>query len=133
SHRRQLVGRLVAVGEPVEADYPRRRRVERAEQVEQRALAGPARADDGDELAAGDPEIHPRQHLDRGAVAAGVALAEVLRLEDRAHSWRMASTGVRPEADREGYSVASTAIARLAATTTKTSRTSTCTGRWSMK
>ena len=97
--------------------------------MEQRALARAAGPDDRDELAPAHLEIDPGEHLDRVAVAPLVHLPEALRLEDRAHSCRIASTGVRLAAAREGYTVASTAMARLAPTTTRTSRSSTWTGR----
>ena len=101
-HRRERGGGLLAVHQPVEPDLARRRRVEGAQQVEQRALARAARPHDGDELPPAHRQVHARQHLDRGAVAAAVQLPESLGLEDRAHSWRIASTGVSPAAAREG-------------------------------
>src|SRR5687768_1537299 len=126
---------LALLGEdlPVEPDFARCGLVERAQQVEQRALPRAARADDRHELAAAHGEIDAGQHLDEVAVAAGVHLAEGVRLEHRHHSWRIASTGSSAAAARDGYSVATTATSTLATTTTRTSAISVCTGRWSMK
>ena len=42
---------------PVDPDRPGRRPVQRADQVQQRRLAGPGRADDGDQLAVPDAQV----------------------------------------------------------------------------
>jgi hypothetical protein len=62
------------------------RLVERAEDLEQRALARPARADDRHELTAGDLEIHAGQHFDRLAVAPQKDAADAGGFKDGAHS-----------------------------------------------
>ena len=87
---------------PVETNRTRRRGVQGAEQVEQRALPGAAGADDRDELSAIHGKVHTGEDLDRGAVATAIDLAEPFRLENRAHSCRIASTGVSEAAEREG-------------------------------
>src|SRR6266508_506089 len=119
--RRSLLGVHLAV-EPHGAAG---RQVQGAQQVKQRALPGPARPHDGHELASAHRQVHPGQHLNGGAVPALVDLPEAHRLEDCAHSCRIASTGVRPAAELEGYRVASTAMARLAITTITASIAST--------
>ena len=48
----------------VEADLALVGGVEGAQQVQQRALAGAALADDGQEFAAADAQAHPLQHRD---------------------------------------------------------------------
>ena len=93
---------LLAEDEAVQPHGSGGRDVERPQQVEQRALARAARADDGHELPASHREIQARQDLDRRPVAAAIDLPKTLRLENRAHSWRIASTGVSPAAAREG-------------------------------
>ena len=101
-HRRELGLGLLAVGAAVETHRAARRRIERAEQVQQRALARSARADDGDELTPAHRQIDPGQDLDRAAVAPLVDLAQTLRLENGAHSWRIASTGVSARGGSRG-------------------------------
>src|SRR3954467_5011175 len=101
--------------------------------MEQRTLARAAGSHDGHELAPVHAEIDPRQNLDGIPIAPPIRLPQRLRLEHGCHSWRIASTGVRAAAERDGYTVAKRAMARLASTTTPTSCHSMCTGRWSMK
>src|SRR5262249_62271027 len=50
--------------------------VEAAEEVQQRRLARPRAADDGDVLAGGQAQVDPAQHLDRPAGGAAEGLAE---------------------------------------------------------
>ena len=102
SHQRQGVGIELAEVPAVELDVSGGGHVQGSEQMEQRALARAAGADDGDELASGHREVDARQHLDREAVASLVDLPQTGGFEDRAHSWRIASTGVSPAAVREG-------------------------------
>ena len=60
-------------GEAVDGDAARLRVVEAQEQVEDRALAGARRADDGDRLAAPDRETHPVEGGDARARRVGEA------------------------------------------------------------
>src|SRR3954452_9628085 len=101
--------------------------------MQQRTLSRPAGPDDGHELSPIDAQIDASQHLNRVGVAAAIHFPQSLGFEHSRHSWRMASTGVRAAAERDGYTVAKRAIARLASTTTATSCHSMWTGRWSMK
>ncbi len=66
----------------VDRDAARRRRVEPAEQVQQRALAGTRRADDRDRLGRLNRERHAAQHV-HGGVAAAERLREPLACEHR--------------------------------------------------
>jgi hypothetical protein len=59
----------------------RRRPVERAEQMQQRALSRAARADDRDHLAPGDLQIDGVEHDDLAAVATDVRLRQRLGLQ----------------------------------------------------
>ena len=97
--------------------------------MQQGALARAAGPDDGHELAPSHLEVHVREDLEGAPVATLVDLAHPVRGEDRGHSCRMASTGVKREAEREGGTVATTASRRLATTTIPTSTASMCTGR----
>ena len=72
----------------------------RPQQVEERALARPARSDDRHHLAPGHPQVDRVEHGDDPAVAADVRLPEGSRFEDR-HS-RIASTGRRRDACSAG-------------------------------
>src|SRR5207248_1382067 len=65
-------------GEP---HLPRRGSLERAEHVEERALARATRADDRDHLAARDGEVHTVEHAQRAAVAAAEDLHDIVGLE----------------------------------------------------
>ncbi len=101
----QLVAVLLAqriVRPAVQDDLARGRRVERAQQVQQRALARPARPDDRHGLAAMHPEVDVIQHLDERPVAASKHLADPASLEDCRHSYRIASTGCRAAARNAG-------------------------------
>src|SRR5690606_35629393 len=60
----------------------RRRIVDAADQVEQRGLAGAAAADEGDQLAPGDPRVHAAQH-DPLARALPVRLDDPAQLDER--------------------------------------------------
>ena len=57
------ITRADRVGAALEADRAGVGRVEAGDQTQQRALAAAAAADDGDELAGGDVEVDPAQHL----------------------------------------------------------------------
>src|SRR5205085_6782578 len=54
----------------VQQDPAGARRQEAADEIEQRALAAAARADDGDEFLAGDREVYRLQRADRGRALA---------------------------------------------------------------
>ena len=125
----QAVGVELVVRRAAEPDLPRGGKIQRAEQVEQGALARPALAGHRHKFAGFHREIDASQDFDGAAVAAPVRLAKVARLEDGAHSWRIASTGVSRAAARDGCSVATTATSRLNTTTAPTSTSSTWTGR----
>jgi hypothetical protein len=79
-------------GAAVDRHVPAVGDVERAEQVQQRALPGPARAHDRDHLPALHRQVDAVEHVDDAAVPAPVRLRHIHRLEDR-HSCLMASTG----------------------------------------
>ncbi len=85
----------------VEHDAPARGRVERSEEMEERALPGPARADDGQHLAASHLEVDAVEDGQQPAVAAAVLLGQANRLEHH-HSCRIASTGYRRAACIDG-------------------------------
>src|SRR5262249_57401267 len=104
----------------VDEDFATRGLVERAEQVEQRALARSAGADHSEHLAAGDLQVDPVEDGDRAAVAAAILLPQFYSLEHH-HSCRIASTGYRRAACSAGEAVASAATARLATTMSVTS------------
>jgi hypothetical protein len=73
-------------------DVAPRGTVEGAEDVEQRALAGATRADDGHHLTAPDLKVDAVKHGHEAAIAATVAFREIVRLDNH-HSCRIASTG----------------------------------------
>ena len=98
----QFGGALLPIGSAIEANRAAGRCVERPQQMQEGALAGPARADDGHELAPAHLEIDAGEDLDLRAVSPTVDLPEPRRLENRAHSWRIASTGVSDAADCDG-------------------------------
>ena len=68
------------------------RTIERAEQMEQRALSRAARADDGDHLSPSDLQVDAVEHGDVPPSPPRVRLRQINRLEHR-HSCRIASTG----------------------------------------
>jgi len=82
----QGVGVQVGVAGAVEPDIAAGGPVQGAEQMQQRALPGSGRADDGNELAAVHLELHRAQHFERLPVAAGEHLAHAASLEQRGHS-----------------------------------------------
>src|SRR5688572_4161589 len=59
-----------------------RRLVERAEDMEQSRLPGPARSDNRHHLAWTDSEINAAQNVDRSAITADVALVKIVRFEN---------------------------------------------------
>lgn len=59
---------------PHQLDFSRGRRIEAAEQVQERAFARTRRADDGDALAGVDREIDAGQHRHLGALAAALTV-----------------------------------------------------------
>src|SRR6185369_4460228 len=92
-----------------EEDTPAGRRLEPAEQVQQRALARPRRADDGEGLAAPHRQVDALQHVDvdpRRAAAFDEALVKLAGDDDLAvgltHSavLRPAAAGSRSSSDR---------------------------------
>src|SRR5262245_32238734 len=84
----------------VNADLPGVARDEAAEDVEQGALAAPARADDRDELAVGDREAFEMEHLERASVA-DVRLPEPHDVErGRAHLTPPRREAARPAGAR---------------------------------
>src|SRR3989441_13305606 len=114
---RELVGIQVGVARAIEPDVPGRRAVERAQQVQQRALARSRSAHDRYELSAVHFQLHAAQHLERLPVAAREHLPDRPALQQRAHSYRIAVTGSRRDAGTAGYRGASIAARRLAAIT----------------
>ena len=87
---------LVATVNRLPSDYyvPARRFVQCAKDMEQRALAGAAGADDGDHFAARNREVDPVEHMKLVAVAADVRLVDIVGLEDcHRHSCLIASIG----------------------------------------
>ena len=72
----QLAARELGQVVPDDLDAALARLVERADHVEQRALAGAGRAHDGEVLAAEDVQVHVAQGVDRG-LAELVDLAQV--------------------------------------------------------
>jgi hypothetical protein len=66
----------------VELDGARVGRVEQPHEVQQRALSGPALADDRHELTAGEFEVDAAEHLERG-VAGAVGLPQAANAEQR--------------------------------------------------
>src|SRR6185437_5735735 len=129
SHRSQRLGAQLAVGMVIQSHGPVGGHIEGSEQVQQGALARSASTHNGHELTPAHREIHPGKDVDDTSVASPVHFAEPLRLEYRVHSCLIASTGVSDAAEREGYTVARTAMAKLASTTINASLASTCTGR----
>ena len=103
--QRQLRRRERPVRLAIEPHLARARPIQRAEEMEQRALARAARADDGHELPAGHGQLRARKHLDRIPIAPAEDLASPvassIAITDP-HSCRIASTGVSREADRDG-------------------------------
>ena len=80
--------RLLALAQPEDVDAVEQHRaagrlVERAEDVQQRALADAGLSDDGDRLAGGDLEVEVDQHVDAPAVA--VAFDRPVARESAAH------------------------------------------------
>ena len=71
AHRRQRLA--------VEPDLARGRPVERAEDVQQRALADPGLADDDHLLARRDVEVEVAQHLDPVPIAVAVRSSQTAR------------------------------------------------------
>ena len=69
--------------QPVDAHPSRGGSVQRAQQLQQRGLAGAGRADDRDQFAPRDREVHPGQRGDRRLP--GVRLGHLLDLEYHAH------------------------------------------------
>ena len=96
SRRRQRAPLIVEGrdADAVDDDLARRRKVEAAQQVEHRRLAGARAAHDGDELAALDREGDAPQRLDL-ALAQRVALDEVVGLEDHGHAAQSTDAGER--------------------------------------
>jgi hypothetical protein len=80
---------------PVESQPPLARRVEGAEQVEQRALAAARGTDDRDQLARLDPHRDPVQHLDCPG-AERIALADSVELQDRTVAPPVVGVACRP-------------------------------------
>src|SRR5262249_55594847 len=126
----RIVGQ-VAQRTAIDQHLAGRRPIERPKQMQKRALARPARADDRDHLAPCDSQVDRVENGDRPAISPDVGLRERPRLQHR-HS-RIASTGSRREACSAGYTVAAAAIRRLATTVTAMSSGCRATGRWSMK
>ena len=77
-----------SIRSPVEPDRARVGRVEQAEDVQQRALARPARPDDRDELAVLDLEVDPAEHRDL-VLPLAVALRQPDRREVARHRPRL--------------------------------------------
>ena len=105
-----------------------RRTVERSQQVKKRTLPGSTRPDDGHHFATSYTQVHAVEHWNQPAVASRVCLRQVYCFQHR-HSCRMASTGNNLAAWRDGYSVASAAISKLASTIIATSKACVATGR----
>src|SRR5581483_10335607 len=120
AERRALLVRLAVDGLAGDEHGAARRLVERAEEMEQRALPRAARADDRHHLAARHLKIHAVQHGDLAAVAPRLLCRQLTRFQ-RDHSCRSASTGNNPAAWRAGESVASAAMPRLASTISRMS------------
>ena len=76
-------------------------RVEPADEVEQRGLAGAGRAHQRDEVAARNVEVHAVQHLDRLA-AAPVGLGDGADLDERAHRSGSITRTASPSFERGG-------------------------------
>src|SRR5207249_2699953 len=103
-------------------DEPRGRRDESRYQVEQRALAGAARAEDRNELARRNAEAHLRDRRDRLG-AAVVVLAHFFEsdcdvLHHPSYSCRSARPGSSRPARRAGSMAASPATATVSAAST---------------
>src|SRR5262249_16973915 len=79
----------------IDRDAAGRRRVESADEVEQRGLAGAGRPHERDEVPARDVEVHPVQHLDRLA-APPVALVDAAALHEVRHQVLSASLTASP-------------------------------------
>src|ERR1017187_583792 len=131
--RSQLLRIEAAVGAPFEHDVSGVGKIECAEEVQQRALAGSAGTDDRDELSGCHRQVDAGKDGEHRAVAADEPAHQPARLEHCHHSARIASTGTSREARRDDGIVASTATATLATATMSTSSASTCTGSRSMK
>ena len=101
-HIGQLGRRALAVSGALQQDFARRGDIKRPEQVEQRAFPRTARAHDGHEFTPGDAQVNAGQHFDQAPIAAAISLLQATRFQDRAHSCRIASTGVSRAADRDG-------------------------------
>ena len=80
--RRAAASDSVASATPSTLTSPALGSVETAQQMQQRALARPGRADDGDALALRDVEVDAEQHRDVERAAA-VGLAQVATGDDR--------------------------------------------------
>ena len=95
-------GKSVVV-DPFQTDITFGGPVEGAEYVEQGALAGPALAHDGDEFPPLYSHIHAGQDGNRPSVSSPEDLGYTGGFKDGRHySWRMASTGARRPAERDG-------------------------------
>ncbi len=111
-----------ALREDVIAGEPYRARggpVERAQDVEERRLAGAGLAEDRGALARGEIEVDAAQHLEHDAGLV-VVLREPAHLDRfrRHHSYRSPSTGSIRAASVAGYTVARNEM-RIAATMTE--------------
>src|ERR1700737_1268669 len=107
-----------------------RRLIQRPEDMHQRALAGAARANDGDHLSPLNGEIHAVENVKGVPIAADIRLVDVVCLEyGHRHSCLIASIGKSLDACTDGYTVAIAAIAILAITIHITSMGCVDTGR----
>src|SRR5688572_10702633 len=113
---------------PADGDAAAGGSIERAKDVQQRALPGAARADDRHHLTLLHGDGDAIEHRQQTSISADELLREIDSLQ-HGHSCRIASTGYSRAACRAGYSVARAAIARLASTIIATSSTRVSTGR----
>src|SRR5256885_16204826 len=126
---RRASGLEIGISRAVQPNIAARGAVERAEQMEQCALARARRADDGDECATPHFHVDAAQNLQQLPIPAREHAADAFGHEERVHSYRMAVTGSSRAAWVLGYSGARVAITTLAAMTASASRGLLSTGR----
>src|SRR5712671_1625782 len=119
----------VSIARAVEPDVSAGRAVERAEEMQQRALPRSRCPDDRDKFATPDLDVDAPQDLEQLAIASREHASDRSRREQRVHSYRIAFTGSSRAAWVLGYSGARVAITRLAPMTASASSGLLSTGR----